>query len=57
MKNAELALYRAKAQGRGCARFFEAGMDEDARVRADLETDLRNALADRQPWMSTSSRW
>lgn len=45
MKNAELALYRAKAQGRGCARFFEAGMEEDARVRADLETDLRAALA------------
>jgi len=45
MKNAELALYRAKAQGRGCARFFEAGMEQDARVRADLETDLRNALA------------
>jgi len=45
MKNAELALYRAKAQGRGCARFFEQGMEEVARVRADLETDLRNALA------------
>jgi diguanylate cyclase (GGDEF)-like protein len=45
MKSAELALYRAKAQGRGCARFFERGMEEDARVRADLETDLRNALA------------
>lgn len=44
MTNADLALYRAKAQGRGCARFFEAGMDESARVRADLETDLRNAL-------------
>jgi diguanylate cyclase (GGDEF)-like protein/PAS domain S-box-containing protein len=45
MKNAELALYRAKAQGRGCSRFFEAGMEEDARWRADLESDLRNALA------------
>ncbi len=45
MRNAELALYRAKAQGRGCARFFEPGMQEDARVRADLETDLRAALA------------
>ena len=45
MKNAELALYRAKAQGRGCARFFEPGMEQDARVRADLETDLRAALA------------
>lgn len=45
MKHAELALYRAKDEGRGCMRFFAAGMDEDARRRADLETDLRNALA------------
>lgn len=62
MKNAELALYRAKAQGRGCARFFEPGMDESARVRADLETDLRNALAAEtmdvyfQPLVNTRTR-
>jgi diguanylate cyclase (GGDEF)-like protein/PAS domain S-box-containing protein len=62
MKNAELALYRAKAQGRGCARFFEAGMDEDARWRADLEADLRNALANEamdvyfQPLVNTRTR-
>ena len=62
MKNAELALYRAKAQGRGCARFFEAGMEEVARVRADLETDLRNALANEamdvyfQPLVNTRTR-
>lgn len=62
MKNAELALYRAKAQGRGCARFFESGMEEVARVRADLEADLRNALADEsmsvyfQPLVNTRTR-
>lgn len=62
MKNAELALYRAKAQGRGCARFFDTGMEEDARVRADLETDLRNALANDamdvyfQPLVNTRTR-
>lgn len=62
MKNAELALYRAKAQGRGCARFFEPGMEQDARVRADLETDLRNALATEsmdvyfQPLVNTRTR-
>ena len=62
MKNAELALYRAKAQGRGCARFFEPGMDEVARIRADLETDLRNALAAEtmevyfQPLVNTRTR-
>ena len=62
MKNAELALYRAKAQGRGCARFFETGMEQDARVRADLEADLRNALATDamdvyfQPLLNTRTR-
>ncbi len=62
MKNAELALYRAKAQGRGCARFFEPGMEENARVRADLETDLRTALASEamevyfQPLVNTRTR-
>ena len=62
MKNAELALYRAKAQGRGCARFFEPGMEENARVRADLETDLRSALAAEamdvyfQPLVNTRTR-
>ena len=62
MKNAELALYRAKAQGRGCARFFEPGMDVDARWRADLETDLRNALTGEdmqvyfQPLVDTRTR-
>jgi diguanylate cyclase (GGDEF)-like protein/PAS domain S-box-containing protein len=44
MKHSELALYRAKDEGRGCMRFFAPGMDVDARSRADLETDLRNAL-------------
>jgi len=44
MKHAELALYRAKDEGRGCIRFFETGMDVDAIRRAELEGDLRNAL-------------
>lgn len=45
LRNAELALYQAKDHGRGCARFFEPGMDAAARAQAELETDLRRALA------------
>ncbi|MBI1340971.1 EAL domain-containing protein [bacterium] len=45
LRNAELALQRAKDHGRGCSRFFEPGMETDARARAELETDLRRALA------------
>ena len=45
MRLADLALYRAKAEGRGCFRFFEAGMDAKIRERAELEADLRLAVA------------
>ena len=42
---ADLVLYRAKAEGRGCFRFFEAGMDAKIRERVELEADLRLAVA------------
>ena len=44
LKNADLALYRAKADGRGTYRFFETGMDARAQARRVLELDLRAAL-------------
>jgi diguanylate cyclase (GGDEF)-like protein len=47
LKNADTALYRAKSDGRGSIRFFEPAMEESARERADLEQDLRVALAER----------
>jgi diguanylate cyclase (GGDEF)-like protein len=48
LKNADMALYRSKADGRGTYRFFEPQMDERVRARRTLELDLRNALADGQ---------
>ena len=45
IKNADMALYRAKAEGRGLTRFYEAAMDEALRQRRQLETDLRLAIA------------
>ncbi|MEG3166284.1 EAL domain-containing protein [Sphingomonas sp. PB2P19] len=48
LKNADLALYRAKADGRGCHRFFELGMDERMQARRAMEVDLRRALALKQ---------
>ena len=44
IKNADLALYRAKQDGRSVFRFFEPALDEAARKRRELELDLRNAL-------------
>ena len=44
MKNADLALYRAKRDGRNTHRFFEPDMDAARRARLGLETDLRKAL-------------
>ena len=48
LKNADLALYRAKADGRGTFRFFEAEMDARAQARRALEIDLRQALVKEQ---------
>jgi len=48
LRNADLALYRAKAEGRGTYRFFESQMDSDVRERRMLELELRQALKDRE---------
>jgi predicted signal transduction protein with EAL and GGDEF domain len=42
--NADAALYRAKAEGRGSIRFFEADMDHRLRERRALLHDLRSAI-------------
>jgi diguanylate cyclase (GGDEF)-like protein/PAS domain S-box-containing protein len=48
LKNADMALYRAKADGRGTFRFFEAEMDATIKARRALENSLREALMDGQ---------
>lgn len=45
LRNADLALYRAKNDGRGVQRFFEPSMDQEVQSRRALEQDLRNGLA------------
>ncbi len=45
LKNADIALYRAKAEGRARYRFFEPEMDALMQARRVLELDLRKALA------------
>ena len=44
LRNADLALYRAKADGRGVFRFFENSMDSEMRERRMLEAELRDAV-------------
>src|SRR4051794_16418777 len=44
MRDADLALYAAKAAGKGCFRFFAPEMHEAARERQIMESDLRVAL-------------
>lgn len=45
LRNADLALYRAKADGRGVFRFFEPQMDFAQRERRLLEQEMRQAMA------------
>ena len=44
LANADAALYRAKAEGRGAVRFFEAHMDESLRERRSLQYEMRSAV-------------
>jgi diguanylate cyclase (GGDEF)-like protein len=46
MKNADLALYCAKHEGKATYHFFEPALDEAARQRRQLELDLRAAIRD-----------
>ncbi len=45
MRNADMALYRAKSDGGGVHHFFEREMDRQAQKRRDMEVDLRRAFA------------
>ena len=44
MRSADLALYRAKADGRGTYHYFEAAMDARLRERRSMEVELAGAL-------------
>jgi diguanylate cyclase (GGDEF)-like protein len=45
VQRADRALYRAKAEGRSCIRFFEPDMDAHVERRVTLEHELRTAVA------------
>jgi len=51
LKNADLALYRAKEDGRSTFRFFEPAMDAALQKRRRLENDLRNAIRKNQLYL------
>lgn len=59
LRYADIALYRAKADGRSTYRFFDDNMGQMLRDRRALERDLRQAVAREelelhyQPWFNT----
>jgi diguanylate cyclase (GGDEF)-like protein/PAS domain S-box-containing protein len=44
LRDADMTMYRAKAQGRSCHELFEAGMRTQAVARRTLEAELRRAI-------------
>jgi len=51
LRNADLALYRAKADGRGTAVSFDKSMEAERRRRWTLQHDLRHAVAEGQAYV------
>jgi diguanylate cyclase (GGDEF)-like protein/PAS domain S-box-containing protein len=52
LNHADVALYRAKQEGRGTYRFFEAKMGAEVRDRRQLEHDLRHAISRSELWLA-----
>jgi diguanylate cyclase (GGDEF)-like protein len=48
MRYADLALYRAKNEGRNRACVYDAGMDQNLTIRKNLESDLRHAIEEHE---------
>jgi diguanylate cyclase (GGDEF)-like protein/PAS domain S-box-containing protein len=48
LSQADVALYRAKAEGRGTCRFFTDDMDAEVNTRVQLAAELREAIVDGQ---------
>jgi diguanylate cyclase (GGDEF)-like protein len=44
LRNADIALYQAKTEGRGIYRYFDPAMEAQVQMRREVELDLRNAL-------------
>lgn len=45
LRDADIALYQAKQDGKACSRMFDAAMHDDASALMQLEMDLRRAIA------------
>jgi len=52
LSHADVALYRAKQEGRNTYRFFEAKMGAEVRDRRQLEHDLRLAISRNELWLA-----
>ncbi|GGO78607.1 hypothetical protein GCM10011348_10930 [Marinobacterium nitratireducens] len=57
MKNADLAMYRAKRQGRDNYQFFTREMNEEVMRRARMEGELRMALEEKQFRLHYQPQW
>ena len=52
LRQAELAMYQAKAQGGQSFKYFDKDMDADIRRRVQLESDLRRAIENGELWLA-----
>lgn len=52
LRNADLAMYRAKAEGRRGYRFYDHHLEAEINERVSIESDLSRAIAAKQLWVA-----
>ncbi|MBL8178356.1 MAG: EAL domain-containing protein [Bryobacterales bacterium] len=57
LKNADHAMYRAKAEGRRGFRFYDERLETDVIERLSVERELSRALESRQLWTAFQPQW
>lgn len=57
LRNADLAMYRAKSEGRRGYRFFDQKLESEINERVAVERELNRAIANRDLWIAFQPQW
>jgi two-component system CheB/CheR fusion protein len=57
LRNSDLAMYRAKAEGRRAYRFYDQKLESEINERVSVERELNRALGSKDLWVAFQPQW